>query len=147
MGIHDNRLCHKCYLRLYSPKNLEFRTICQLATCDDRRLRTGLDLPPYTIITHAVSPVGLYDCKSGKFICSGLLFVRVLDNVRSMYYLPLRVIGGVYICVRAQGLKKSPEEEIEMLMALILNKKIRIIIFILFRMNVWGAMSFSSAFL
>ncbi|GFX81580.1 putative inorganic phosphate cotransporter [Trichonephila clavipes] len=29
-------------------------TICQLATCDDRRPRTGLGLPPYAIIAHAV---------------------------------------------------------------------------------------------
>ncbi|GFV78563.1 hypothetical protein TNCV_1888691 [Trichonephila clavipes] len=44
----------KCCLQLYSQKNWEFRTICQLATCDDRRPRTGLDLPPYTVITHSV---------------------------------------------------------------------------------------------
>ncbi|GFY12777.1 hypothetical protein TNCV_4284351 [Trichonephila clavipes] len=34
------------YFRLYSTKNWEFWTICQLATCNDCRL----DLPPYTII-------------------------------------------------------------------------------------------------
>ncbi|GFW60996.1 hypothetical protein TNCV_4872061 [Trichonephila clavipes] len=34
-----------------SPKNWEFWTICQLATCDNRRPRTGLDLSPYTVIT------------------------------------------------------------------------------------------------
>ncbi|GFT36502.1 transposable element Tc3 transposase [Trichonephila clavipes] len=34
------------YFRLYSTKNFEFWTICQLATCNDCRL----DLPPYTII-------------------------------------------------------------------------------------------------
>ncbi|GFW73168.1 hypothetical protein TNCV_483941 [Trichonephila clavipes] len=28
--------------------------ICQLATCDDRRPRTSLGLPPYTLITHSV---------------------------------------------------------------------------------------------
>ncbi|GFW71992.1 uncharacterized protein TNCV_4788801 [Trichonephila clavipes] len=27
----------KCYFWLYSPKNWEFRMICQLVTCDDRR--------------------------------------------------------------------------------------------------------------
>ncbi|GFV40428.1 hypothetical protein TNCV_2535961 [Trichonephila clavipes] len=44
----------KCYFRLHYPKNWEFRTICQLATCGDHRPRTGLGLPPYTIITHSV---------------------------------------------------------------------------------------------
>ncbi|GFW99768.1 hypothetical protein TNCV_3419971 [Trichonephila clavipes] len=44
----------KCYIRLYSAKNWEFRTTCQLATCDDRRPCIGLDLSPYTIITHSV---------------------------------------------------------------------------------------------
>ncbi|GFX46900.1 hypothetical protein TNCV_4040441 [Trichonephila clavipes] len=44
----------KCYFRLYSPKNWEFRTRCQLDTCDDRRSCTGVGLPPYTIITPSV---------------------------------------------------------------------------------------------
>ncbi|GFU64880.1 putative DD41D transposase [Trichonephila clavipes] len=49
----------KCYFQLYSPKNKEFRTICQLATCDDRRpshvaLAMSLELSPYTIITHSL---------------------------------------------------------------------------------------------
>ncbi|GFV77458.1 DUF4817 domain-containing protein [Trichonephila clavipes] len=34
----------KCYFRLDSPKNWEFRTMCQLATCDDRRPKTGQGL-------------------------------------------------------------------------------------------------------
>ncbi|GFU65638.1 hypothetical protein TNCV_635611 [Trichonephila clavipes] len=42
------------YWNLYSPKNLEFWTICQLAAFEDRRPSTGLGLPPYTIITHSV---------------------------------------------------------------------------------------------
>ncbi|GFS52071.1 hypothetical protein TNCV_1104891 [Trichonephila clavipes] len=44
----------KCYFRLYSPKNWEFRTICQLVTCNDRRPRTGLGLRLNTIIAYAV---------------------------------------------------------------------------------------------
>ncbi|GFU88729.1 hypothetical protein TNCV_4444061 [Trichonephila clavipes] len=44
----------KRYFWWYSPKRWEFRTICLLATCDDRLLRTGLGLPPYTIITFGV---------------------------------------------------------------------------------------------
>ncbi|GFV55680.1 hypothetical protein TNCV_754801 [Trichonephila clavipes] len=36
----------RCCFRLYSPKSGEFRTICQLATCDNLRPRTGLGLPP-----------------------------------------------------------------------------------------------------
>ncbi|GFX15595.1 uncharacterized protein TNCV_2130831 [Trichonephila clavipes] len=43
----------KCYFRLYSPKNWEFRTICQLTTYDDRRPCISLCLPKYTI-THSV---------------------------------------------------------------------------------------------
>ncbi|GFX77992.1 hypothetical protein TNCV_971471 [Trichonephila clavipes] len=43
-----------CYFRLHSPKNWEFRMICQLATCDDCLPCLGLGLPPYTIITHSV---------------------------------------------------------------------------------------------
>ncbi|GFW59759.1 hypothetical protein TNCV_4718511 [Trichonephila clavipes] len=35
-------------------ENREFRTICQLATCDDCRPCIGLDLLPYAIITHSV---------------------------------------------------------------------------------------------
>ncbi|GFW70739.1 hypothetical protein TNCV_2922941 [Trichonephila clavipes] len=42
------------FFQLYSPKNWGYRTICQLDTCDDRRLCTGLGLPPYSIITHVV---------------------------------------------------------------------------------------------
>ncbi|GFY23301.1 hypothetical protein TNCV_3939971 [Trichonephila clavipes] len=39
---------------MYSPKNQEFQTICQLATWDDRRPSIDLGLPPYTIITHSI---------------------------------------------------------------------------------------------
>ncbi|GFX95642.1 hypothetical protein TNCV_4885681 [Trichonephila clavipes] len=42
----------QCYFQLYSLKNWEFRTICQLATCDNRCPST--DLPPYNIITHLI---------------------------------------------------------------------------------------------
>ncbi|GFW45340.1 uncharacterized protein TNCV_4734471 [Trichonephila clavipes] len=42
----------KCYFRLYSSKNWGFRTICQLATCDDSRPCTSLGLPPYTSSAH-----------------------------------------------------------------------------------------------
>ncbi|GFT79239.1 hypothetical protein TNCV_2766641 [Trichonephila clavipes] len=50
------RICStvRCYFRLYSPKNWEFRTICQLSTRDDRHPCTVLGLPPYTIITYSV---------------------------------------------------------------------------------------------
>ncbi|GFT17090.1 uncharacterized protein TNCV_4738221 [Trichonephila clavipes] len=44
----------KCYFLSYSLKNWEFRTLCQLATCDDRRPCIGLGLSPYTNITHSV---------------------------------------------------------------------------------------------
>ncbi|GFX21140.1 hypothetical protein TNCV_4367191 [Trichonephila clavipes] len=44
----------KCYFRLYSPKNWEFRTICQLVTCENLPPCIGQDLPPYTLITHLV---------------------------------------------------------------------------------------------
>ncbi|GFX20668.1 hypothetical protein TNCV_4270001 [Trichonephila clavipes] len=47
------------YFRLYSPNNLEFWTICQLTTCDDRRPCLGLGLPPYIIITHSVKKVAV----------------------------------------------------------------------------------------
>ncbi|GFY26663.1 hypothetical protein TNCV_2879911 [Trichonephila clavipes] len=39
---------------MFSPKNWEFRMICQLAICDDRRPSTGLGLSQYTLITHSV---------------------------------------------------------------------------------------------
>ncbi|GFU74033.1 hypothetical protein TNCV_1641591 [Trichonephila clavipes] len=39
----------KCYSWLYSPKNWEFWSLCQLATCDNRHLRTGLGLPSLLI--------------------------------------------------------------------------------------------------
>ncbi|GFV68298.1 hypothetical protein TNCV_4433451 [Trichonephila clavipes] len=45
----------KCYFRLYYLKNLEFRTIYQLATCDDHRPCTVLGVPPYTIIATGVA--------------------------------------------------------------------------------------------
>ncbi|GFT15080.1 hypothetical protein TNCV_4316561 [Trichonephila clavipes] len=38
----------KDYFLLYSPKNWEFWTICQLNTCDDHRPRTGS--PPSLLI-------------------------------------------------------------------------------------------------
>ncbi|GFW50663.1 hypothetical protein TNCV_2889651 [Trichonephila clavipes] len=41
----------KCYFRCFGEYNRELR-ICQLATCDDLSPRTGLCLPPYTIIIH-----------------------------------------------------------------------------------------------
>ncbi|GFW62579.1 hypothetical protein TNCV_85801 [Trichonephila clavipes] len=41
-------------LKLYSLKNWEFRTTCQLATCDDHRPCLDLGLPPYIIISHSV---------------------------------------------------------------------------------------------
>ncbi|GFU57036.1 hypothetical protein TNCV_1779041 [Trichonephila clavipes] len=44
----------KYYFRLYSPKNWELWAICQLATCNDRRPRTRLDLTSYIIIAHSV---------------------------------------------------------------------------------------------
>ncbi|GFV41438.1 hypothetical protein TNCV_5048431 [Trichonephila clavipes] len=44
----------KCFFPLYSPKNWEYWTICQLVTCDDRHPCIDLSLPPYTIITHSV---------------------------------------------------------------------------------------------
>ncbi|GFW11770.1 hypothetical protein TNCV_1083161 [Trichonephila clavipes] len=44
----------KGYFRLYSPKNWEFWTICQLAKCDDRRSCIGLGLSPYTIMTSSI---------------------------------------------------------------------------------------------
>ncbi|GFV31278.1 uncharacterized protein TNCV_1640301 [Trichonephila clavipes] len=44
----------ECYFCLYSPKNWEFWTKCQLATCDDHRPCIDLGLPPYTIINHSV---------------------------------------------------------------------------------------------
>ncbi|GFS68033.1 hypothetical protein TNCV_1362571 [Trichonephila clavipes] len=44
----------KCYFRLSTPNKWEFRTTCQLATCDDRRPCIGLRLSPYIIITHSV---------------------------------------------------------------------------------------------
>ncbi|GFV67578.1 hypothetical protein TNCV_4622581 [Trichonephila clavipes] len=40
----------KCCFQLYSPNSWGFRTISQLATCDDRRPRTGRGLSPYSII-------------------------------------------------------------------------------------------------
>ncbi|GFV88734.1 hypothetical protein TNCV_3354861 [Trichonephila clavipes] len=43
----------RCYFLLYSPKNWEFRTICQLDICDDHRPRA--DLLPYIIITHSIN--------------------------------------------------------------------------------------------
>ncbi|GFV96140.1 uncharacterized protein TNCV_1871001 [Trichonephila clavipes] len=39
----------KCCFWLYSPKNWEFRTICQQPTCDDRGPCIGLGLPPLLI--------------------------------------------------------------------------------------------------
>ncbi|GFT20568.1 hypothetical protein TNCV_2183981 [Trichonephila clavipes] len=58
----------KCYFRLHSLKNWEFRTIGQLATCDDSRPYRP-KLLPYTIITNSVKKVvigraDLCDCKS-----------------------------------------------------------------------------------
>ncbi|GFV41728.1 transposable element Tcb2 transposase [Trichonephila clavipes] len=44
----------KYFFRLYSPKNWKHWTICQLATCDDRRPCIGLGLPPQNLITHSV---------------------------------------------------------------------------------------------
>ncbi|GFX21545.1 hypothetical protein TNCV_1399591 [Trichonephila clavipes] len=44
----------KCVTNFRQICNQEFWTICQLATCDDRRPRTGLGLPPYVLITHSV---------------------------------------------------------------------------------------------
>ncbi|GFX38532.1 hypothetical protein TNCV_3206001 [Trichonephila clavipes] len=46
----------KYYFRLYSPKNWEFRMICQLATRDDRRPYIGLSLAPYIIQLKGGSP-------------------------------------------------------------------------------------------
>ncbi|GFT77103.1 hypothetical protein TNCV_1099751 [Trichonephila clavipes] len=44
----------KYNFRLNSPKNWEFRSICQLATCDDRPPCIGHGLPSHTIIPHSV---------------------------------------------------------------------------------------------
>ncbi|GFV45491.1 hypothetical protein TNCV_5124371 [Trichonephila clavipes] len=44
----------KCYFRLYYPKNWNFRTIYQQATCDDRLPCISLCLPPCTVMTHSV---------------------------------------------------------------------------------------------
>ncbi|GFU07426.1 hypothetical protein TNCV_2203721 [Trichonephila clavipes] len=43
----------ECYFRLHSTKNHKLWTICQLATCEDLRQRTGLGLPSYTITTYS----------------------------------------------------------------------------------------------
>ncbi|GFT60878.1 hypothetical protein TNCV_3616041 [Trichonephila clavipes] len=86
----------KCYFRLYSSKNSEFWTICQLDTCDDRSPRTGLGLPLYTMITRSVKrrqtvklvgPIFVYGPRSYFFL--GALGLKkssdVPDNRRGLF--------------------------------------------------------------
>ncbi|GFW37715.1 DUF4817 domain-containing protein [Trichonephila clavipes] len=47
-------LALKCYLGLHSPKNWEFRMICRLARCEDRRPCVAIGLSLCNIITHSV---------------------------------------------------------------------------------------------
>ncbi|GFX46899.1 hypothetical protein TNCV_4040442 [Trichonephila clavipes] len=83
----------KCYFRLYSPKNWEFRTRCQLDTCDDRRSCTGVGLPPYTIITPSVKRLHPGGDMKGEVLedCTGVTRVHVpigllVDDKAELFY-------------------------------------------------------------
>ncbi|GFW38109.1 hypothetical protein TNCV_835481 [Trichonephila clavipes] len=104
----------KCYFWSYSPKNWEFWSICQLATCDDRHPGIGLGLLPYTtytIITHSlkrrqsVEPVCAIVSHIHLFVSGYCLYEYLKTYV--MYCLLLCVIVGAYFCVGHQDFKKA----------------------------------------
>ncbi|GFT47168.1 hypothetical protein TNCV_3748051 [Trichonephila clavipes] len=97
----------KCYFRLYSPRNWKFRTIYQLATCDDRLPRIGLSLPPYTLTIHSVKmrqsvePVWVIIVHA--YLFGGYCLYEYLATY-AVHCLLLRILGGACIWVGAQGL-------------------------------------------
>ncbi|GFX64317.1 hypothetical protein TNCV_1500411 [Trichonephila clavipes] len=90
----------KYHFRLYSSKGSEFWTICQLATCDDRRPR--IDLPPYAIITLIISGMML-DAQDYRENGTRAL-QKALARFRSGHLKPIKFQNGERIFLRVSSL-------------------------------------------
>ncbi|GFS89695.1 hypothetical protein TNCV_3787351 [Trichonephila clavipes] len=86
---------------VFSEK-LGISAICQLATCDDRRPTAGLGPPAYSIIPHVVKRR-----QSVELVRMIVNHAHLFVSGYCLYEYLTTVIGGVYICVGAQGLLLS----------------------------------------
>ncbi|GFW54016.1 hypothetical protein TNCV_3828241 [Trichonephila clavipes] len=69
---------------MYSPKNWEFWTICQLATCDDHRPCIGQGLSSYAIITPSVKRV---ICGAYIYVGAQGLLLRRCDGLKNSLHI------------------------------------------------------------
>ncbi|GFX87461.1 hypothetical protein TNCV_1329961 [Trichonephila clavipes] len=86
----------KCHLRLYSPRNWEFRMLCQLAIiCDGLCLCIGLGLAPDTIITPLVKrrqsvKLTVLEAKQKEFVDDALIYAKSLCEELEISFEPPR---------------------------------------------------------